>query len=166
MVPFNSYLNFNYLRYLCNLNSLHDERVAKTSEDNFQLKLRIRKLQHFIDTVIIFRVKLSIVLLLGCLWLYAVHELIAFIFPMFLAEGLKLRVVTIATSETDGYQRFMRSAKLFDLDVEVSVFWFYKEVFLGKWGRGGWFLQSPMCFVFKLIFLRHNLGLHTRRVAG
>ena len=35
------------------------------------------------------------------------------------ADKLKLRVVTIATSETDGYQRFMRSAKLFNLDVEV-----------------------------------------------
>ena len=30
-------------------------------------------------------------------------------------------MVTIATSETDGYKRFMRSAKLFDLDVEVCV---------------------------------------------
>ena len=39
----------------------------------------------------------------------------------FIVEGLRLRVVTIATSETDGYQRFIRSAKLFDLDVEVSV---------------------------------------------
>ena len=37
------------------------------------------------------------------------------------AEELKLRVVTIATSETDGYKRFMRSAKLFDLNVEVCV---------------------------------------------
>lgn len=38
-----------------------------------------------------------------------------------LVEGLRLRVVTIATSETDGYQRFIRSAKLFDLDVEVGI---------------------------------------------
>ena len=30
-------------------------------------------------------------------------------------------MVTIATSETDGYQRFIRSAKLFDLDVEVGL---------------------------------------------
>ena len=29
--------------------------------------------------------------------------------------------MTIATSETDGYKRFMRSAKLFDLDVEVCL---------------------------------------------
>lgn len=36
-------------------------------------------------------------------------------------EDLRLRVVTIATSETDGYQRFIRSARLFDLDVEVGA---------------------------------------------
>lgn len=31
-----------------------------------------------------------------------------------------MKVVTIATNETDGYLRFMRSAKMFDVDVEVS----------------------------------------------
>ena len=36
------------------------------------------------------------------------------------ADNLRLKVVTIATNETDGYKRFMRSAKMFDLDVEVS----------------------------------------------
>ena len=36
------------------------------------------------------------------------------------AEGLRLKVVTIATDETDGYKRFMRSAKMFDIDVEVG----------------------------------------------
>ena len=45
----------------------------------------------------------------------------AIILIFVLVEGLRLRVVTIATSETDGYQRFIRSAKLFDLDVEVGV---------------------------------------------
>ena len=38
------------------------------------------------------------------------------IFP----AGLQLKVVTIATDETDGYVRFTRSAKLFGIDVEVS----------------------------------------------
>ena len=36
-------------------------------------------------------------------------------------DDLKLQVVTIATDETDGFKRFMRSAKIFDLDVEVCV---------------------------------------------
>lgn len=36
-------------------------------------------------------------------------------------DQLRLKVVTIATNETDGYKRFMRSAKLFGIDVEVSV---------------------------------------------
>ena len=36
------------------------------------------------------------------------------------ADNLRLKVVTIATNETDGYKRFMRSAKNFDLDVEVG----------------------------------------------
>ena len=48
-------------------------------------------------------------------------KVIGAIILFFIVEGLRLRVVTIATSETDGYQRFIRSAKLFDLDVEVSV---------------------------------------------
>ena len=30
-------------------------------------------------------------------------------------------MVTIATNETDGYKRFMRSAKTFGLDVEVYL---------------------------------------------
>ena len=34
--------------------------------------------------------------------------------------GLQLKVVTIATNETDGFQRFMRSAEMFDIDVEVG----------------------------------------------
>ena len=40
---------------------------------------------------------------------------------LYYIEELRLRVVTIATSETDGYQRFIRSARLFDLDVEVGA---------------------------------------------
>lgn len=35
------------------------------------------------------------------------------------ADDLRLQIVTIATEETDGYHRFMRSARLFDLNVEV-----------------------------------------------
>jgi hypothetical protein len=41
-------------------------------------------------------------------------------------EGLRLKVVTIATNETDGYKRFMRSTQMFDIDVEVvgmNVMW-------------------------------------------
>ena len=34
-------------------------------------------------------------------------------------KNYRLKVITVATEETDGYLRFMRSAKLFDLDVEV-----------------------------------------------
>ncbi len=33
----------------------------------------------------------------------------------------RLQVITVATSETDGYERFMRSVRLFDIDVEVST---------------------------------------------
>ena len=29
-------------------------------------------------------------------------------------------MVTIATNETDGYKRFMRSARMFNIDVEVA----------------------------------------------
>ena len=36
-----------------------------------------------------------------------------------IADELKLKVVTIATNETDGYERFMRSAELFGIDVQV-----------------------------------------------
>ena len=35
------------------------------------------------------------------------------------ADDLRLQVVTIATEKTDGYHRFMRSSRLFDLNVEV-----------------------------------------------
>lgn len=35
------------------------------------------------------------------------------------ADDLRLQIVTIATEETDGYHRFMQSARLFDLNVEV-----------------------------------------------
>lgn len=35
------------------------------------------------------------------------------------SEDLKLKVITTATNETDGYKRFMRSVRMFDLDVEV-----------------------------------------------
>ena len=35
------------------------------------------------------------------------------------ADDLRLQIVTIATEETDGYHRFMRSVRLFDLNVEV-----------------------------------------------
>jgi hypothetical protein len=31
----------------------------------------------------------------------------------------RLKVVTVATEETDGYKQFIRSAKIFDLDVDV-----------------------------------------------
>ncbi len=34
-------------------------------------------------------------------------------------ENLKLKILTVATEETDGFRRFMRSAKEFNLDVEV-----------------------------------------------
>lgn len=34
-------------------------------------------------------------------------------------HGRKLKVVTVATEETDGYKRFIRSAKLYGIDVEV-----------------------------------------------
>ena len=37
----------------------------------------------------------------------------------FKTGDLRLKVVTIATNETDGYKRFMRSAKMFDIDIEV-----------------------------------------------
>lgn len=37
----------------------------------------------------------------------------------FYTDDLRLQVVTIATEKTDGYHRFMRSAQLFDLNVEV-----------------------------------------------
>lgn len=36
-------------------------------------------------------------------------------------DDLKLQVVTIATSHTEGYERFMRSSNMFSLDVEVGV---------------------------------------------
>ena len=48
-------------------------------------------------------------------------NMIVFLVAVILLEDLRLRVVTIATSETDGYQRFIRSARLFDLDVEVGA---------------------------------------------
>ncbi len=32
-----------------------------------------------------------------------------------------LRVITVATSETDGYERFMYTAKMFNLDVKVRA---------------------------------------------
>ncbi len=35
------------------------------------------------------------------------------------ADNLQLKVVTVATAETDGYRRFMRSANMFNLDVQV-----------------------------------------------
>jgi len=44
----------------------------------------------------------------------------------FYTDDLRLQVVTIATEKTDGYHRFMRSAQLFDLNVEVinlALFW-------------------------------------------
>lgn len=37
----------------------------------------------------------------------------------------RLQVVTVATSETDGYTRFMRSAKHLNLEVEVSDTMFF-----------------------------------------
>lgn len=41
---------------------------------------------------------------------------------IFLPEGdIRLQVVTVATRETDGYERFMRSAKMYDLNVEVMI---------------------------------------------
>ena len=32
---------------------------------------------------------------------------------------LKLVVVTVATKETDGFRRFMRSSKIYNIDVKV-----------------------------------------------
>ena len=43
------------------------------------------------------------------------------LFYLYLGDETKLQVLTVATSETDGYQRFMRSVRLLDLDVEVSL---------------------------------------------
>lgn len=34
----------------------------------------------------------------------------------------KLLVLTVATEETDGYKRFMRSATVYGINVQVSVF--------------------------------------------
>jgi len=36
-------------------------------------------------------------------------------------SGSRLQVVTVATSDTDGFSRFLRSTKLFGLNVEVSI---------------------------------------------
>lgn len=36
-------------------------------------------------------------------------------------DSLRLQVVTVATRATDGYERFMRSVDLFNLDVQVSL---------------------------------------------
>ena len=36
------------------------------------------------------------------------------------AGELRLKVVTIATDETDGYKRFLRSTQMFGIDVEVG----------------------------------------------
>lgn len=35
------------------------------------------------------------------------------------SEDVRLKVITVATDETDGYHRFLRSAKIYGLDVEV-----------------------------------------------
>ena len=35
------------------------------------------------------------------------------------SSGLDLQVVTVATEETDGFKRFMNSAKYYDIPVEV-----------------------------------------------
>ena len=41
---------------------------------------------------------------------------------MFLGlDELKLLAITVATDETDGYKRFMRSAKSNNIDVKVSL---------------------------------------------
>lgn len=48
------------------------------------------------------------------------HQLPDHNFICCVADQLRLKVVTIATNETDGYKRFMRSAKLFGIDVEVG----------------------------------------------
>lgn len=37
-------------------------------------------------------------------------------------KDLKLLVVTVATDETDGYQRFMKSCKHFNFNVKVSIY--------------------------------------------
>ncbi len=36
--------------------------------------------------------------------------------------NIRLQVVTVATKPVDGYERFMHSAELFHLDVEVYLF--------------------------------------------
>ena len=35
-------------------------------------------------------------------------------------RGLKLVTLTVATDETDGFKRFMRSANIFDIPVKVT----------------------------------------------
>ena len=37
------------------------------------------------------------------------------------SSGLDLQVVTVATEETDGFKRFMNSAKYYDIPVEVII---------------------------------------------
>ena len=42
------------------------------------------------------------------------------------AKDLKLVVVTVATEQTDGYKRFMKSCRLNNLDVKViSIYLYY-----------------------------------------
>lgn len=46
----------------------------------------------------------------------------------FYTDDLRLQVVTIATEKTDGYHRFMRSAQLFDLNVEVIYLALFRDL--------------------------------------
>ena len=40
-------------------------------------------------------------------------------------DELKLLAITVATDETDGYKRFMRSAKANNIDVKVALNYSY-----------------------------------------
>ena len=46
--------------------------------------------------------------------------LLLFIYGSLYATGLNLKIVTVATDETDGLKRYLRSAKVYDLDVTVT----------------------------------------------
>ena len=66
------------------------------------------------------------------------------------SSGLDLQVVTVATEETDGFKRFMNSAKYYDIPVEViigsmSTFLFailYVTMFRYQTEFCNWFLKS------------------------
>lgn len=49
------------------------------------------------------------------------------VFLLFFSFLAKVKVFTVATDRTDGFLRYMRSARVYDIEVSLFIFFFFSK---------------------------------------